>query len=89
MRIVGFTGSQNGGTPQQLAWLRGRLITADVLHHGACIGADEQAHLLALELGMGNKMRGVIVVHPPEQHQQDDAADVGRQLRRQHRGDEA
>jgi len=53
---LGFTGSQKGMTAQQLS--RFRLLVdsfADMFmikefHHGCCIGADEQAHNMVVEL---------------------------------------
>lgn len=60
---VGFTGSQKGMTPAQrvrLYALLGELGTTD-LHHGDCIGADHQAHLLA---GVQDVIR--LHVHPPK-----------------------
>ena len=56
---LGVTGSRNGITDAQRGWLSTRVGFADVLHHGACIGADEDSHYTALELGV------FIVVHPP------------------------
>lgn len=57
---VGVSGSQLGGTPQQLLGLRKLLVGAKVLHHGDCKGIDEQAHYIGRELGLW------IVVHPPD-----------------------
>jgi hypothetical protein len=58
---LGFTGTQVGMTPAQ------RLVFATLLrelgvtelHHGDCIGADEQAHTIALADNIS------IIVHPP------------------------
>lgn len=56
---VGFTGTRRGMTDLQTEevndWLR---RYAGALHHGDCVGADEQAHAL----GLGWLW---IVVHPP------------------------
>ncbi len=59
---VGFTGTQQGMTDAQRATLRTWLVEhyPDSLHHGDCIGADAQAHALALEWGIP------VTLHPPE-----------------------
>lgn len=59
--IIGFTGTRNPLTPQQIAWLNTVLETQppNVLHHGACIGADSTAHFAALDNDIP------VVVHPP------------------------
>lgn len=61
MTVVGFTGSQHGATPEQLDWLRERLVELRPVsfRHGDCIGADEHAHAVALSL------RIPVVIHPP------------------------
>jgi hypothetical protein len=59
--IVGFTGSRNGVTHQQLdklyAWLRDHDISEG--HHGDCIGADVVFHRLCLNEDVP------IHIHPP------------------------
>jgi hypothetical protein len=61
---IGFTGTQNGVTRLQLSTLwkimnAARSIGIEHLHHGDCIGADRDAHLLWTGLG------GKTVGHPP------------------------
>lgn len=48
--IVGFTGTREGCTDLQLAWLYTLLENDNVteVHHGACVGADYQVHMAAL-----------------------------------------
>lgn len=64
---IGFTGTQEGMTRQQQQMMtlylddQGPHCEFDiVLHHGVCIGADEQAHFIALDLGHPS-----LVLHPP------------------------
>lgn len=58
---VGFTGSRFGTTPHQRARLARWLQSVEVeeFHHGDCVGADHDAHLIALDLGIHT------VAHPP------------------------
>lgn len=63
-RDVGFTGTQQGCAERQLAALVGLLRQLQKrgvvrLRHGACIGADEQAHAVARRIGLG------VFKHPP------------------------
>ncbi len=61
--IVGVTGTQRGmdaGQLQRLStFLASRVDHITALHHGDCIGVDEQAHHIARNLGI------YIVGHPP------------------------
>lgn len=61
MKIYGFTGTSKGMTQKQRATFRYLLNELKVteLHHGDCIGADSQAHVLCRELNVH------ITVHPP------------------------
>lgn len=63
---IGFTGTRKGMTPAQSKEVLGimRYLRDEerftALHHGDCIGADAEAHKIALYLGLA------IFVHPPE-----------------------
>lgn len=59
---VGITATQLGANESQLAQLRKvlQLFGATELHHGDCIGGDEQAHKIAKQLGLR------VVIHPPK-----------------------
>lgn len=61
--IVGFTGTQRGMTNDQKRSVRRLLVMLPVteLHHGDCIGADEQSHDFAYAIGVPD-----IIVHPPD-----------------------
>jgi len=61
---IGFTGTQKGMWPFQKLKLRYLLTTANAkgyneFAHGDCIGADQMAHDIAIELGYK------IIIHPP------------------------
>jgi len=59
--IVGFTGTQDGMTPQQKQWFNTYLafFKCNELHHGDCLGADVDAHESALDIA------AKIIIHPP------------------------
>lgn len=61
MTALGFSGTQIGCTPEQLAtlevFMRSQQIS--VLHQGDCVGADKEAADIARKLGIR------IVSHPP------------------------
>lgn len=59
--ILGFSGTQLGMSAEQQSLLLWFLVELepDQVHHGDCIGADEQFHRLARSLGI------YIVSHPP------------------------
>lgn len=65
VRHVGFTGTRKGMSDFQKAALRKAMEAAtvdgieNVLHHGDCLGADAEAHDIAVELGWD------IIIHPP------------------------
>lgn len=58
---LGFTGTQKGMTDAQRTTVQRLLSECSVpeLHHGDCIGADADAHDIAMHLGIR------VVVHPP------------------------
>ena len=64
---LGFTGTRQGMSPRQLQALNVLLrnIPKYQFHHGDCLGADDEAHTLALiELNDDNPNE-TIVIHPP------------------------
>lgn len=59
---IGFTGTRNGMTEYQLHTFHDLLIPySGWFHHGDCIGADVQAHDIAVSQGFN------ICIHPPLQ----------------------
>jgi hypothetical protein len=60
---LGFTGTREGMTPSQVCALLHLIhdLKPDELHHGDCVGADEQAHHAAEIMKVER-----IVVHPSE-----------------------
>jgi hypothetical protein len=65
---IGITGTRSAATRQQLEAL-GSLLEAFYpiqLHHGDCVGVDEQAHDMAEDLRMNcHEDHYEIVIHPP------------------------
>jgi hypothetical protein len=59
MLHIGMTGTREKLTLEQFSWLDSMIQECDVLHHGACINADEEAHDAAFDYYKG------IVIHPP------------------------
>lgn len=61
MYEIGFTGTQVGMTAAQRNTFKNLLsaLRPSILHHGDCIGADAQAHVLA------KSVKTAIVIHPP------------------------
>lgn len=59
--ILGFTGAQTGMAHEQRISVDSFFANTPVsaLHHGGCIGADFDAHVIASEIGLD------IVIHPP------------------------
>ena len=69
---VGFTGTQQGMTPEQQFQVGELLRGEDELHHGDCVGADEQAHGLALLLKVP------VVRHPPSDNKKRASCEGGK-----------
>lgn len=60
---VGFTGSRDGMTKEQLASVRElmRVLRPKEAHHGDCVGADAYFHAVCLD-----EYIPLIVIHPPD-----------------------
>lgn len=64
--IIGFTGTQHGMTQPQQAGVHGILISymamfrGTLFCHGDCLGADAQAHHIAMNLGWA------VIIFPPK-----------------------
>jgi hypothetical protein len=60
--ILGFTGTQKGMTDRQISSITQLLLKLRPTewHHGDCIGADDESHMIARSIGTPR-----IVVHPP------------------------
>ena len=59
IETVGFTGTREGATKEQLKsvrWLL-RKMKPSILVHGDCVGADADVHAVALDLGIKVHMR--------------------------------
>src|SRR3989304_1568958 len=70
MNKIGFTGSRRGMTKAQKAVLNEIFggHTPFELHHGDCVGADEDAHNIAREIEKRTGQFVKIVVHPPSNY---------------------
>lgn len=62
--IVGFTGTRHGMTHPQWEGVKRLLEEVEPyeVHHGDCVGADEEFHQLAMQLNLRT------VIHPPIIH---------------------
>lgn len=62
MHIVGFTGTQRGMQPMQLASVKHlvEMYSPGIFHHGCCIGADEEFNKLV------DQPLNTIIRHPPD-----------------------
>jgi hypothetical protein len=56
---IGFTGTRHGMTLHQGITVQRLLEPYGWVHHGDCVGADDQVHYIAI------KMEKRVVVHPP------------------------
>jgi hypothetical protein len=64
--ILGVTGTQRGGSEQQLTTLAVQFVRLrpDVFHHGDCIGVDEQAFNIVLLYAGARRRKVKIIAHP-------------------------
>lgn len=64
MTIIGFTGAREGMKKSSKALIKDFIIKGNYIefHHGDCVGADEQFHLLVDSLNIKD---AVIHIHPP------------------------
>lgn len=64
--ILGFTGTSEGLTREQSFALRHLLLRhqPEEIHHGMCVGADEELHYIALALRRVRMLDTRIVGHP-------------------------
>lgn len=69
--VIGFTGTQKGMTSQQIHAAENLVLHLDAdhgvveLHHGDCIGADVQMHVMFCQLIVDGHIDGNVVIHPP------------------------
>lgn len=70
--IVGFTGTRKGLTDKQrdsLTSLITKIIKPNEVHHGMCIGADEEFHKIIVDYEAGSGVIVNIEGHPPTNKQ--------------------
>lgn len=60
--ILGITGTRFGCTTEQFSSVKTMIfdLTPNVIHHGDCVGVDEEVDKIARTLGIDR------VIHPPE-----------------------
>lgn len=72
MYVIGFTGTQDGMTEEQVRRLGHtfqEILTRwheVAFHHGDCVGADVQAHALFHDMVLDMQVPTEIVIHPPD-----------------------
>lgn len=57
--ILGMTGTREDLSYEQYVWLSVQIVDCEEFHHGACVGADEAGHQLAM------RQQKRVIVHPP------------------------